>query len=434
MSSETTNLRSRLVCPHCWHPFSMEETLSVSACRELIGDFRLGPNVQKRFLPDHFDVNGVPLDERGYKCQYRACPNCHLIVPDSVFYGKNYFISIAGAQAAGKTYYLTSMTYTLRRLLPNYFGLSFTDADPTMNASLIDYENRQFENNAADEFTLLEKTAPEGDNYNIVQFDHQIRFLKPYLFSLRYTVGHPRFVDNSKNVSVSSLCLYDNAGESYDPGQDNEDTPFTRHLKYCHAIMFILDPLQNIGFRQACSKVSSDPQIDIRNQRQTQGMARVPLRQEIIFDEMIRRFRFLRQLKDKDKTNVPLLVVVTKFDAWAPLIGLENLSKLPSSWLSSPSLPVAGVNSAIIDFISEKVREVLAQYMPSFCSMAENFSQQVKYIPVSATGCAPTQTTQGLLAFRPRDLAPVWCETPSLYFLNKCGLTMRIRKNNTQKQ
>lgn len=420
-------LRNKIVCPHCWHKFSPEMTLSVSACRELVGDIRLGSNALKRFLPIRFDVNGVPIDERGYKCQFRACPNCHLIIPENVFFGPSIFISIAGAQAAGKSYFLTSMTYKLRTLLPQKFQLSFTDSDSQMNASIISYESRQFENDATNELTSIEKTQPDGDNYDIVQFDHPIRFLKPYLFSLQALEGHHKY---NTETAYSTICLYDNAGESYDPGQDSEDTPFTRHLKYCHAIFFLLDPLQDSNFRKACTTVSNDPQLDLRNQRQINNSSFLTTqRQEGIFQEMVRRFRFLRQLPPNQKTRIPLVIVVTKFDIWAPLLGINDLSNFPTCWKDIPGSTRAILNPGIISETSEKTQELVQKYMPTFCATIQQFSDNTCFIPVSATGCAPTKNEHGLLAFRPCDLKPVWNEAPMLHCLKEYNLIPNIGKS-----
>ncbi|MBQ2621874.1 MAG: hypothetical protein IJF84_11100 [Thermoguttaceae bacterium] len=419
-------LRKKIVCPHCWHVFSPEATLAVSACRELTGDIRLGANAAKRFLPNRFDINGVAIDERGYKCQFRACPNCHLVIPENVFYGPSIFISIVGAQAAGKSYFLTSMTYKLRSLLPQFFQMSFTDSDAQLNAPIISYESRQFENDATDVFTLIEKTQPDGDNYNTVQFDHPIRFLKPYLFTLQALEGHPQ---HGKEMGLSTLCLYDNAGESYDPGEDQEDTPFTRHLKYCHAIFFLLDPLQDSNFRQQCSTISNDPQLDLRNQRQlSNSLFMATQRQENIFQEMVRRFRFLRQIAPNQKTNIPLIVVVTKFDIWSSLIGVNDISAFPPCWNMMPSATHAGVNSFTINMISDRVKALIEQYMPTFCASTQQLFNNIHYIPVSATGCSPTKNEQGLLAFRPCDLKPVWNETPMLYCLKEYNLLEKMSK------
>ena len=46
--------------------------------------------------------------------------------------------------ACGKSYFLASMTWRLRNVLPRYFGLALADADPLMNHRLHEYESQQF--------------------------------------------------------------------------------------------------------------------------------------------------------------------------------------------------------------------------------------------------------------------------------------------------
>jgi len=56
------------------------------------------------------------------------------------------------------------------------------------------------------------------------------------------------------------LCLYDNAGESFEPGAENEDNPVTRHMAKADTLLFVYDPTQETAFRRACAEKSSDPQ------------------------------------------------------------------------------------------------------------------------------------------------------------------------------
>ncbi len=56
------------------------------------------------------------------------------------------FLSILGAPASGKSYFLTAMTWQLRRILPIHFKVDFTDADPASNRALNDCEESLFLN------------------------------------------------------------------------------------------------------------------------------------------------------------------------------------------------------------------------------------------------------------------------------------------------
>src|SRR5262249_7482489 len=68
MSSIALPLLRRTTCPHCWTAFPPEEVLWISAHSDLLGDPRLGPEQQQRFLPTRFDVEGNALDAKGFAC------------------------------------------------------------------------------------------------------------------------------------------------------------------------------------------------------------------------------------------------------------------------------------------------------------------------------------------------------------------------------
>jgi hypothetical protein len=95
MTTPTTPLLNRTTCPHCWHSFSPESVLWVSSHTDLLGDPRLGPEQQQRFLPTRFDVAGNALGAHGMPCLGLACPKCHLPVPRALLEMGPFFVSQA---------------------------------------------------------------------------------------------------------------------------------------------------------------------------------------------------------------------------------------------------------------------------------------------------------------------------------------------------
>jgi len=166
------NLLRRTTCPHCWSSFAAEEVLWVSAHTDLLGDPKLGSDQPQRFLPSRFNVEGNALDARGMVCRSLACPRCHLLLPRAVLEMEPFFISILGTPACGKSYYLTALTWELRRLLPQHFGLSFLEADTFANRQLTEYEESLFLNPRGDELVpmgdLIRKTELQGEQYDTV--------------------------------------------------------------------------------------------------------------------------------------------------------------------------------------------------------------------------------------------------------------------------
>src|SRR5690606_23716540 len=222
-------LRTRVTCPHCWESFAPEDVLWISQHPSLIDDPRLGSSHQLRFLPSRFDVDGNAIDPEGFICHELACPKCHLVIPRVLLELPAQFFSIAGTPSCGKSYFLALMTWQMRRQAHKYFQLSFNHADPTINRILNHYEEMQFYNPDRDSIVKLAKTEEQGDLYDSVRYGEQIvNYPRPFMFAVRPLNDHPRAADAEK-VS-RAFCLYDNAGESFEPGKDTLANPVTRHL------------------------------------------------------------------------------------------------------------------------------------------------------------------------------------------------------------
>lgn len=381
----------------------------VSAHPQLLGDPKLGSDHQRRFLPARFTVEGNALDSQGMACQELACPRCHLSVPRALLEMPPLFLSIAGTPSCGKSYFLASMTWQLRRRLPKYFAMSFGDADPVSNKLLNHYEEEQFFNADRDRLVKLAKTEEQGDLYDTVRYgDQVVTYPRPFLFSLRPDEKHPSRGEARKISRV--LCLYDNAGESFEPGKDTAANPVTRHLARSQVLLFCFDPTQDPRFRDACRGRTADPQMTD---------APVTSRQETVLHEIADRVRKHTGLTHDQKHKRPLVVIVTKYDAWWPLLGEERLA---SPWVRSSRHNLWALEMAHLEDISRRVRELLWKHSPEIVSAAAGFAENVMFVPVSATGRGPQRdAATGALGVRPRDIKPMWAEVPLLLALAKWG-------------
>jgi hypothetical protein len=407
--SAPVQLLRRTTCPHCWETFAPEDVLWISAHSDLLGDPRLGPEQAQRFLPTRFNADGDALDPKGFVCNSLACPRCHLHVPRILLEIEPLFISILGTPACGKSYYLTTLTWQLRQLLTRHFGLVFGDADPVSNRSLNEYEEWLFLNPRADELIpladLIRKTELQGELYDTVMFGNQnVSYPRPYLFTLQPHDTHPRRDACQRHSRV--LCLYDNAGEHFQPGQDTTASPVTHHLASSRLLLFLFDPTQDQRFRSLCAGEKIDP---------AHLAAGRTSRQELVLQEAASRIRRYTGLSQKQKHNRPLIVVVTKLDVWAHLLKDKNLEEpwVRSDWLF-------GVDLDRVEWRSREVRELLQRVCPEFVTAAESFAQSVTYVPVSALGNSPVAhpQTKGL-AVRPRNINPIGVTVPFLYGLSR---------------
>tara|TARA_Y100001934_G_scaffold53617_1_gene65765 strand:+ start:566 stop:1852 length:1287 start_codon:yes stop_codon:yes gene_type:complete len=406
-----TGLQERVICPHCWHEFSPDETYWISEHPEVESDPLLGSVDEKlRFLPSRFDINGNALDERGEPCRELACPHCHLLVPRASYEMEPHFCSIVGTPSSGKSYFLGSLIWQLRQQLPKRFELSFDDADPKLNKIIAEYERLQFFNPKKDQYVKITKTEESGSMYSTVKYSEEniVTYPKPFFFTVRPTSRHPS-VGMEKQFS-KLITLYDNAGESFDPGKVNVSNRVTLHLSKAKTIFFLYDPTQDPAFREACKTVSTDPQVAnadaVRNDRQ-----------DIIFNNMTTIIRQNAGLTQTEKHDCPIVVIVTKFDIWKPLVTKKSL---PSLYVPDSDGGPDRIRVDAIETISDKIRKLLQNYAPSIVSSAEAFSDDVIYIPVSATGVSPSFNVEKKeLGIRPMDINPLWSELPLTYALAK---------------
>jgi len=140
------NLVPEVRCPNCWHAFAPEAILFIASSQDLAGDPRLeDPEERRRFVATRFRPDGAAVDEMGMDCRDLACPNCHLLVPRVLLEQKStVFLSIFGRPRSGKSYSLAAMMRQFKRLLPQKFGLGFTEPHPPSNRLVQGYENALF--------------------------------------------------------------------------------------------------------------------------------------------------------------------------------------------------------------------------------------------------------------------------------------------------
>lgn len=403
-AKSVVRLLAKITCPHCWHVCLPEEILWISSHPGLMGDPVLGDEHPSRFLPSRFTAGGQALDAHGTPCHEMACPRCHLRLPREVVENQPLFISVIGGPASGKSNFLAAMIWQLRQTLPTKFGLAWLDIDPAANHLLNGYEEQLFLAADPEALTYIAKTQEQGDIYDVVNIRGQsTAYTRPFLFSLRPTADHPRFHQSAELGRV--ISMYDNAGESYLPGADTPSRPVTQHLGKAQLILFVFDPTQDPRMRVKCTTVSTDPQIKA---------GRKTVRQEPLLNEAAGRLRRYSGLGPQDRTNRPLMVLVSKSDIWAPLID-EDIVAEPFVNAGNGGRPAVDIPR--VQRVSAKIRKMLLEATPEIVSTAEAVSKTVVYVPISSLGHAPEPHPgdANLLAIRPRDIRPRWVTVPVLY-------------------
>jgi len=400
-------LLAQVTCPNCWHRFSPDQLLFVATHDSLIGDQIAGPNAYRRFLPSRFTITGDAIDAEGMTCQQVACPHCHLEVGRPLIEVFPFFTSIVGAPASGKSYFLAAMTWSLRHYAKK-MGLVFSDADPTANLQLQQYEETLFLSADGDQPVALRKTETQGEQLyqSVYRSGQRQTFPRPFQFIVRseaHRAGQPR------QAVERALVLYDNAGEHFLPGQDATATPVTQHLAKSNALFFVFDPVQDPRFRPLCD--ASDPQIAHgTRQSETGGTSR----QEIILHEMSARIRRYRGLRQDQRHDRPLIVILAKADLWLQ----DAIAEAPFTAGDPATLKLG-----MIDRVSERCRALLAERCPEIVQAAEHFATRVCFIPVSSLGTSPELVDRDgdrFYGVRPSLIRPKWAEVPMLWAMSVC--------------
>jgi hypothetical protein len=333
-----------------------------------------------------------------------------------MFEMRSLFYSILGSPGSGKSHLIATTTWTLRKNMGRYFHLSFSDADPDSNRVLNQSEERLFFSENPNELTTLPKTEKEGELYDPVRFgDQTFWYPRPFVFSVQPLPTHPQ----GQNVAEMSraICLYDNAGEHFLPGGRSSMSPATQHLTVSSGLIFLFDPTQHVRFREACKGISNDPQIT------TAGLS---FRQDQVMLEAANRIRTQASLGQNEKYRRPIVVAMTKFDAWHGLLGesFERRAAAFGSILQRRRYKDSDATETILNHrritqTSQDLRELMIRYAPEFVNAVEGFAEDVTYIPVSALGHAPTlEAETGRFGVRPGSIAPQWAELPLLYLLS----------------
>jgi len=427
-----TNLyQSQVVCPHCWHKFYADEAHYISRHPHLFGDTVLGDNENRRFAPHEIttDRSGQFLDSLGWPMTERACPQCHLQIPPGLLVKRPFFISVAGCPGSGKTYFLTSAVFHLRRHLAQSFGFSLQDSDSHEVRAFHDYERALFFTADSNGLTRLHKTPEAGTLYNRIRTNNvDVQLPKPFIFTLQPTAAHPSAAKHTDRVNWN-LVLYDNAGESFDFLKDKEtNVRVTQHLGDSDAVIFTFDPLQVPAVRAKLSNRSTDPQLSTVSKNN---------RQESFLMEVMNRIRKYRSLGQTQLLPPLLAVCVQKYDVWKSLVPFANGTSGTTPMIDQTSIEfvekqgIAGLDVDEINRISLLVRAFLSELCPEFVTLAEANFKVVRYFPVSALGTSPVLDHDKELKIRLSDVQPFRVSDPFLWLLWRWRLILRTKRRES---
>ncbi|PHX79722.1 MAG: hypothetical protein CK541_03635 [Opitutia bacterium] len=391
--------RGAHLCPVCWTRFDAGDALSIAVHEDLRGDPILGSDVRLRFQPTRFNDQGLALDPMGLACTDIACPHCRRQLPPGYLDRTHHIISLIGAPSAGKSYYLAVLTRTLQERLPEDFNLAFKDGDPSGNMLLNQMRNTLF-SAATPEEALLGKTALEGATYErLPRLGRMVSLPRPFIYSISRT-GRVR--------DETSVILYDNAGEHFEPGIDIHDSPGAMHVATSSGLIFLFDPTANARFKSRLIGVE-DPQLTLKGRID---------QQDSILAEMETRMKRVLGLAQEERIKTPLAFVVGKSDTWEKLLShpLETVVK-------DGTLDLAAVARN-----SSRVRDVLVSICPGLVASVESLAEQVSYFAATSFGHTPVMIqagpNKGRIAPDPQRLAPAHVAEPLYWVMHLASPSM----------
>ena len=381
-------------CPACWLRFDRGDVMHLATHSSLRGDSILGEEAMIRFLATQFNDRGQALDAMGIPSTEMACPHCRRKLPPSFMDLRQHIISVVGAPASGKSYFLCVFVKVLQKILFTKFGVAFGDGDPSGNIQLTEMIDKLF-SGASPKESMLAKTQLEGDMYiEVPRMGRKVRMPKPFVFNLS--------PPDRPDQAVTTV-FYDNAGEHFQPNQNNNDSPGAQHVAAASGIIFLFDPTYNLEFRKRLAD-HHDPQI--KDQRFDQ--------QGTILAEMNTRVKTLKAMDFREKIDTPMALVVGKCDVWQGLLGeIKFADPVGDAVLD---LGAIKKNSAI-------VRALLKEIAPAIVANAEAAFNNVMYFPVSSFGCSPEQVgvdANGRPSFSPdpNKISPILVEAPLLWLFS----------------
>lgn len=416
-SQSGIKLLPEITCPNCWARFPPEEILAIAGSPELLGDPKLvNPSEWRRFPPTRFTPEGQPVDPKGSRCQEFACPDCHLLVPGVLLERKpGLFISVFGRSKSGKSYCLAAASHMLQARTARRLGLAVAEPHTASNALLRMYRRSIFNIADPDALVMLQKTDITGDLwYHKVRYSEDDSDIRQYPRPMFYQVS-PVASSSGSEQQTQTICIYDNAGEHFEPGHDRPDHPETQHLARSSALIFIFDPTQEPVFLRECLQKSTDPQFEhyAKELRETQDIILATA------DQNVKRHMGCELAVPLD---VPLVIVLAKFDAWKHNIRGDLPDFL---WRGDGQNELTErFRSDVVRGVSQQMRKLLSDFCPAIVTAAERMSRRVCYVPTSATGCVPVvdgYSREGTPIFKHRagSIRPQWAEVPMLWILSQ---------------
>lgn len=351
----------KTVCPYCFNSFSKSKVLwrcnsgkcirpAALETDEVYAEYHNIASAAEKRMP-HIIEGAKPkkgfarCDKCGDDTNQMICPVCHSVLPRT---DENIIISVIGAPASGKSYYVGTLIRQLRNYMSS-FGCSVRFTNEESRRMYEDRFETPFNRRA-----VLAKTKQPDENANIVGAN------LPILCDM-----------TDDKLKTRTFTFFDAAGENFEnEGIMRYVAPYISHSD---AIILLLDPTQipavantlaaeNPAFAQSRAGINTVSCEQILNNTA-----------EVIH----------AHLKSSGRIDIPLAVGFSKWDL------IENSPSLrPEGVIVSPSPHfMRGFSPEDCDNVSSEIEGMLAHWeQQNFVTLTRQLFKTVKFFGFSAIG------------------------------------------------
>lgn len=365
------------ICPYCFNKIDLKKLdlrCSSQSCLEPGFTYR-------HIIPRKL----AKVDRKGYgtcdKCNKSThilvCGSCGHDLPDTITNSETKVISVVGAAACGKSYFIAALLRQIMEegLLAKTNGASTTFLPGSREIYTTRYKQK------------MDSCLPMDATNFVTDI---VKDNPPILVQLTSMSAKNKKIDNT-------YSFFDAAGESFDkPDVLASVTPYIAHSD---AIVIILDPRQI-------------PRVD---EAVTSAMPCLPAIAERHYEELINNIANViydnNKIKRTKKIDIPVCLAFSKWDMLINTPGLlpEDMNVSRSDVSSAKN----GFNADMVMNSSAEIRSLLNEWDPNVLITLESRFETVTYFGFSAWGMGSKDgtTIPAIASFRVED--------PFLWILNK---------------
>jgi len=309
------------------------------------------------------------------------CPKCGKTIPDVALQTPNLPFSIIGVSNSGKTNFITVMLHELNRS-PGLRLVLGSDDKETLGHQKANYE-RIYEDHKVPESTASGTIMP------------QIWYVKNLMKESK----------SSDTVPTYTFTIFDGAGEDHENNLDMS-SPICRYIQASKAIILTLDPLILPGIRKGGI---IDEKTLINSLAGSYGETKNAID---VVNSISSYFRVAKGINVSKKLDIPIAVVLTKFDT------VLSHKFFTNTLVKSPSLNISDgkVHIEEIKQIDEEIRNWLVEIGEGafINALLANF-KEFTFFGVSSYGKPPNDdhTLNSIMPHRVLD--------PILWLFNKAN-------------